>query len=298
MPSDINLTSLEEAASRVVVMSSAQRRWSGLILGALLGLAYGVVSQYINTWVQPGLPYYQPPLGPAGNSLLFGLVGAVLGLVCAWAQSTANGVIIGGAVMAVLVLVAAHISGKTLAEGLAGKILITFFLFFPFAGGCVPLAWLIRWAVNEQGEEIERFILHPRRAWAPLIILSACAALGLTSLYRPEARQLLLQTNQMLRAGLQAGSPADLPVPLRPKDVMNFRQQAGDGEYSLQWVKESLNVYAIPAVATADYEKSAVIARFANGWNVVCLYPRADYAPECRGYAQLTETPFLPQTGN
>ncbi len=298
MPADFNLTPLEEAANRMVVMSSAQRRWSGLILGAMLGLAYGVISQFINTWVQPGLHYYQPPLGVAGNILLFCLMGAALGLVCAWAQSSANGVIIGGAVMAVVVLLAAHLTGKQLAEGLSGKILITFFLFFPFAGGCVPIAWLFRWAVNEQGEEIERFILHPRRAWAPLLIVVMCAALGLLSLYRPEARQLLLQTDQMMRSALQAGSPDDLPAPLRPKDVMNFRQQAGSGEYSLQWVKEGLNIYAIPAVATADYEKSAVITRFASGWTVVCLYPRADYAPECRGYAQLTETPYLPQTGN
>ena len=40
----------------------------GLALGALLGLVYGLTSQTINRIILPGIPLYQPPLGPAGNA--------------------------------------------------------------------------------------------------------------------------------------------------------------------------------------------------------------------------------------
>ena len=43
------------------------RRWVGFILGGLLGLAYGVVSQLINRVAAPGVPLYQPPYGAVGE---------------------------------------------------------------------------------------------------------------------------------------------------------------------------------------------------------------------------------------
>ena len=49
------------------------RRCAGLILGALIGLAFGSVSQGVNSLFLPGIPLYQPPFGPIGNSLLASL---------------------------------------------------------------------------------------------------------------------------------------------------------------------------------------------------------------------------------
>lgn len=296
MPLKSLLTPLPDVLKTVVVITAAQRRWSGAVLGVLLGLAYGIVSQYINTWVQPALNYYQPPFGAVGNIILFSLLGMSIGLVTCLSVSTANGVIYGSIMAAAILLFTAYVTGNQVSETLFGKILITFFIFFPIAGACLPLIWLFRWAVNEQGEEIERFFLHPRRAWAPLLLVTAMAALGLTNLYRPEARTLMLKTDAMIQSALQAGNPASLPIPLQPNDVVNFHQQAGDGSHTIQWIKEPINIYAIPSVATPDYEKSVVIIRFNNGWNIVCLYPDDEFQPECRGYDQLNTQPYIPQT--
>lgn len=295
MDENFRLTPLSVAAKSVVVMTPAQRRVSGLVLGALLGLAYGFVAQYINTWVQPGLNYYLPPFGGPWNVPFFTLLMLGIGLVCAWPQSTANGVILSGALCALVILVSAYASSLD-NQALWVKGMVSLAAFLPFAGGCIPVMLLFRWAVNEQGEEIERSIFYPRRFYAPLIVLLLAAALGLTNKYGPEARMLMLHTDQAVQAALTTANPGDFPVMLRPPDVLNFHQQAGDGRYRIQWVRNRLNAYGIPSIATSDFEKSAVILRFESGWNIVCLYPSAEDAPECRGYDQLKKLPFTPQT--
>jgi len=68
------------------VIKQTYRRWAGLILGALIGLAFGGVSQAVNLLFLPGIPLYQPPFGPDGNLLLALLTGALLGLICAWVE--------------------------------------------------------------------------------------------------------------------------------------------------------------------------------------------------------------------
>ena len=53
-----------------------------IILGVLLGLAYGLVSQLINRVALPGIPLHQPPLGAFGNIVASAAVGGLLGYVC------------------------------------------------------------------------------------------------------------------------------------------------------------------------------------------------------------------------
>ena len=74
------------------------RRLTGLLFGAGLGLMFGVTSQLTNRILLPGIPLYQPPLGPLGNILASVLAGALLGVLCAWPQSSINGTFIASAV--------------------------------------------------------------------------------------------------------------------------------------------------------------------------------------------------------
>ena len=76
------------------------RRAAGALIGIMFGFAYTLVSQLINRLALPGIPLYQPPLGPVGNILLGLLAGAGLGLLCAWPASGAKGILLGGAAAA------------------------------------------------------------------------------------------------------------------------------------------------------------------------------------------------------
>ena len=66
----------------------------------MFGFGYALVSQLINRLALPGIPLYQPPLGPVGNIVLGLLAGAGLGLLCAWPASAAKGILLGGAAAA------------------------------------------------------------------------------------------------------------------------------------------------------------------------------------------------------
>lgn len=70
------------------------------LMGVVLGGASGLVSQWINRVYLPGAPLYQPPFGPAGNSLLFALGGALLGQICAWPTGGVQGTFLASALSA------------------------------------------------------------------------------------------------------------------------------------------------------------------------------------------------------
>ena len=80
------------------------RRLTGLLFGAALGLMFGLTSQLTNRILLPGIPLYQPPLGPLGNILAMLLAGALLGAICAWPESSINGTFIASAVSAAIIL--------------------------------------------------------------------------------------------------------------------------------------------------------------------------------------------------
>jgi hypothetical protein len=120
------------------------RRAAGLLLGAMFGFAYTLVSQLINRVALPGLPLYQPPLGPAGNIVLALLAGAGLGLLCAWPASAAKGILLGGAAAALAVFAFTLLRmGAGAASTLVGLVL------------SAPMAWVgvlgmavVRWLVG------------------------------------------------------------------------------------------------------------------------------------------------------
>ena len=96
--------------SWAVSAESATRRVFGLALGPLLGLVYGLTSQTINRIILPGIPMYQPPLGPAGNTLLIALPGAMLGLVAAWPPGSIRGTFAASTVAAALITFVSFLS--------------------------------------------------------------------------------------------------------------------------------------------------------------------------------------------
>jgi hypothetical protein len=265
------------------------RRLAGLWVGALLGLTYGTVSQLLNRAVMPGIPLYQPPFGAAGNILVTASVGAFLGIMAAWPNSGLLGTFLASAVSALAIIVSGFLSssGTAVTEGTPlGLAFIAAFLFLPFWALLVPLIAALRWGVNRQ-EEAHRDRLPVRARLGTLLILVVLVALaGTLYLYRSGRRAVLANANAMLRAAQAAPSQETWPSALQTPEVGPLAEHIAQ-PYELSFEREGIARYRIPRPARNFDEQSAVVARFADGWNLVCIYVTAEEPPICRGFDKL-----------
>ena len=262
------------------------RRLTGLLFGAGLGLMFGLTSQLTNRILLPGIPLYQPPLGPLGNILASVLVGALLGVICAWPESSIHGTFIASAVSALVIvggnLALAVPSGNTLTAVLLTGI----FLVLPFWAMLVPLIAALRWGVNKLVDAHADHLPISARVTVPAVLLLIVGLVGAVPTYRGEARTLLAQTHALLREGQAATSVEALPDTLRVPAVGVFFE-AGRGPYALSWQRQGIEKFRIARPIENFDNHSAVVARFKNDWNLVCLYLAPDRPPLCQAFEEL-----------
>ena len=149
----------------------------GSLLGAGLGLSYGLVSQLINRIALPGVPLYQPPLGPLGNIVLQGLVGAGLGFLTSQPSSAALGTLFGSlaAAAAVFVSTLQRVSSLT---NVGGAVIASVIFAIPIAWLTVPLVALLRWTTGRTVELSRDNAPLLVRLRAPLMLVLVLAALA------------------------------------------------------------------------------------------------------------------------
>jgi len=255
------------------------RRASGAIIGLMFGLAYTLVSQVVNRLALPGIPLYQPPLGPAGNILLGLLAGAGLGVLCAWPASPAKGIFLGGAAAAVAIFAFTLLRmGAGAASTLVGLLFS-----MPMAWVSVLIMAVVRWLVDRQVEARRESAPLRRRLRLPLILASIMGLLALFALYNADARLELQRMNALVQAGLHAGGAASLPTALQAPAVVGF--PAGTrSNYTLEWTNVELDRF-IALRPAANYDRqAAVIARFEDGPVLACIYSAPKAEPSCGTY--------------
>jgi hypothetical protein len=254
------------------------RRAAGTLIGAMFGFGYALVSQLINRLALPGIPLYQPPLGPTGNILLGLLAGAGLGLLCAWPASGAKGILLGGAAAA------AAVFAFTLRRIGAGSVstLVGLVLSAPMAWVSVLGMAVVRWLVDRQVEARRESAPLLRRLRLPLILTGVLALAAAFVLYGADARLELRRTHAMIQAGLAARDTTSLPAPLQAPSVKNF--PAGRSRYTLEWTNVELDRFIELRPAASYDRQAAVIGRFKNGLVLVCIYTSPKAAPSCGTY--------------
>lgn len=266
------------------------RRLVGAGLGAILGLAYFLVSQGINVVFLPNVPLFQPPAGFWGNVALGVVWGALLGLICAWPYSTSVGVVL-ASIASISVSIVRGLAG--IDESLGRLVIIALVLGVPTAFLMVPAMMALRWAINGF-VDLRSHPTSRRERWrSPLILLALVAVVAAFSLYNAKARSLLVRTNDTLQAGLAAASPADLPDALQTLRSGNFLANASDG-YTLEWTETDLDRFIDLRPSSNYSDHSAVIVRFDNGLSMVCLYPGVDVRPNCAFRAVPSAIPLRP----
>ncbi len=260
------------------------RQRTGVLLGALLGLGYGGVSQLINPIAMPGIPLYQPPAGAFVNVLLSSLMGGVFGALTCFPASAAGGLVLGGS--ASLVGIFAYMIVRLGGLGLGGALVSSVLLSAPMAWLTVPVVALLRWAA-------ERLVSAQRdgdpllvRARIPVALFLVMAFLASFELLPADARDNLRRTDALIQAGLRASSAAQLPAPLRGPAMSVFPpvQPAG---YTLEWTTYDLDRFMELRPSSNFDQHAAVIARFKGGAMLVCLYPTPGQEPNCANYDQM-----------
>jgi hypothetical protein len=164
----------------------------------------------------------------------------------------------------------------------SGVIVSLLFLSLPMFGLVVPLIAILRWAINREMDLLIARESFLRRLQAPILLLIVTAWIGSIALYAPDSRAVIVKMNDLIRAGRQSGDPVSLPPILRDQ-VPGFPSRA-TGAYTLEWKNTDLNRYAIPRFSGKPGEESAVIARFQNGWLLVCIFPDTQVEPGCKGF--------------
>ncbi len=272
------------------------RRWFGLLFGAITGFAFALISQGMDHVLMPGVPLYQPPFGAPGNILLFTCIGTALGAATAWAESGGASVLWSSLLGALFMAIATMLSGRNEDVSWAHRAAAIILIFLPTAGAlAVPLI-VFRWIISREEQayrDTHAWLLAPRQTlrWKQLLqrlavpsgMVLLAAAIGMGMLYNDLGRSVIPQMHQMIQQGIQAGSLEALPASFQPPDVERFLERARE-PYTLQWDKDEKNQFAIPRPAGNAGDQSTVIARFANGYLLACMFPGKTGAPTCRDY--------------
>ena len=258
----------------------AHRRRLGPVLGAALGLAFGLVAQYGNALLAPGIPLYHPLFGAAGNLLFCVAAGVVLGLVTAWPNNAFVGVVAGCAAAALLFEVAIILTGENTPNVVAGKAASSLLTFLPLAAILALPIGIFRWVVSK--EEGARRDGAPtwKRIPLPVLLVLVAAAFGTLMLYPERGRIVLPRMDAIVLAGLNAADRSAMPAQFQTIEVPGYPQQAKGG-YTLDWQGGGMSRFGIPRPLKNEEEQSAVIARFDNGWSFVCLFVTPDAVPRC-----------------
>ena len=284
-----NVSTWERATSPDPVEVAARERerlQTGVLLGALLGFAYGLVSQLINPIALPGIPLYQPPGGPVGNIALSTVMGAGLGAITCYPASAAAGILFGG--VASLAGILTYMLIRLGGLGFGGALISSVIFSVPMAWLTVPVLALLRWAAERQVDARRSGQPLLRQAGLPIALAVVMLVLGAFELLPAEGRGNLQRTNALIQQGLQATSVAALPEPLRGPNMTTFppSQKAG---YTLEWTKYDLDRFMELRPPSSFDQHAAVIARFPGSYYLVCLYPTPKQAPNCASYDRMPD---------
>jgi hypothetical protein len=263
-------------------MNEKPRRILGALLGLVVALVYGLVTETINRFALPGLPLYEPSPGIFATVLLYGLGGGLVGLLVAWFDESVSGVVGGALGGALLTSLAAIYAAQQSSHAGGAAFALQFITFLPRAVLFLPVTAVIAWGIGQWKQELVSEDFSVLRLALPLLLLPALAlGLGSFSLYGKEARQSLLTTQDLIRTGQQAGSRGELPEPLL--HVEGFLENAR-GPYTLRLTENADELPVQRAAAAANVQEYAVFVVFENGYHFGCAYTHPKMAPFCGAY--------------
>ncbi len=269
-------------------MNDKKRRIYGFIIGITFGLPYAYISQFINSWMLPGIPLFDLPIGRVLATILTVLVLGALGVIVAWDEESFWGIVGGSFFLVVLDSMQAYINSGS------SQAIASFFIFlYTFLSRLIiylPLTFLFRWALNNLDNSVPgypRWLGHGvGRPLKVMIVVLTLSVIGARfSMLVPEARQALQDGNALVLEGMSArDSGSDLPKPLR--DVYGFSTYA-KGSYTLEWGSDASILPLAKPMAGFGVTESVIIFHFENGYLFGCVYTPPSRVPMCTNITRL-----------
>lgn len=268
-----------------MIRDDIYRRLLGLAAGAGLGLGYGLVSESINRLLLQDIPLYSA-LGLSGGLLLWTGVGLLLGGLCAWTHESLPGLALSTLFGGLLVWGVTFSQGEQDALTTLTKIFSALYLFLPLTALILPFTGLLRWTINRLVE------MHQDRRGGRLRYLLISlplifgALLGSFTAYPSYGREMVRSMHAMLQQAARATQVEQLPTPLQHFRVEGFIP-SNQTPYTLEWLEVDVNRYALALPgAQGGMQTSGVLARYASGYRLLCIYVEAEAVPACLGSPQ------------
>ncbi len=276
-----------EAAARKVERPATPPHYArrvALVIGAVLGLAYGLAAQFCNSLVAPSIPFTHYPFGVVGNIAASVLGFTLVSWIASLPKDFARGALAGAlCCVAILELRALFISMPLLAT------LGTAYAFFSVMGLFIELIvalvviLIYRLMLDMQAEHFDKPLWSRPRIALPLVFLVAAIGLGSFSLYPEEVVAAMRDTNALITRGLSATSTTELPPALRNENgVHDFRSSAG-APYAIELGEYRTFIMRGPLGQGEGYD-IGVIARFPRGYAIWCSYPDRLTDPICKSF--------------
>ena len=258
-------------------------RKAALVLGAMLGLFYGLSSQLINSILSPGIPFAHHPFGLIGNCIASILGMTLVCFICCLPKDTYRGATL-ACLSAFLVM---EVRALAIRSSPLTVQLFSAFSLFALIGLVIelaiilPIMLILRWTIEIQAENFDRKIWVWQRARLPLAFLAAVMALSIFSVYPSEVLDAMANSARTIDSGLRAAHVTDLPAPLRNENnVQDFLYHA-TAQYELEL--GDYQTYLDPKTLQAGYAID-IVARFKGGWAVVCRYNNGPSNPKCQSF--------------
>ena len=257
------------------------RRVVGLVLGGVIAIVYGGVSQVINRLMLPDVPFTQPPLGLAGNLVLYVACGLAIGLACAWPERSTDGVM-RGSLVAVLTIIAQGLIANPLRPGespLTFTTILGFGLLFITA---IPAMMLLRLAVDNQTEALDKPAWAWERSRVPLALAGLIVIAGAFSIFPDHVQKAFVDLHTLIETGLNAGSSADLPTALRDANGVKGFLNFATADYAL----EQNSDFDLVSDLSLDNERgnTVLVALFKRGAILACAYNPHGERLRCKSY--------------
>jgi hypothetical protein len=258
---------------------------TGLTMGVLLGLVYALVTQFINSIFSPDVPFALYPFGLAGNIVASLVIWGVVGVLCAWPDSSITGAVVGCLTTSAAVIMFALVAAPPTTESVMTQFFSTsasLFSFLVFALLNIPLMLLVRLAIDVQGELALQSLWSWRRLRAPLAsFLLLGVVMSVLTLYDPNVRQAMVDMHVLIQKGRAVSDAAHLPSALRSVKVNDFLAHAGSN-YTLEHTYDER--YQRDLATVLDSGGIVIVARFQNGWILACQFDLKYDMPLCKSY--------------
>lgn len=250
------------------------RSLSGLLLGAWVGVIYGLVSTNINFFIIRDIPLrydIHAMLATTGWSLL---AGAALGLLVNLPYHALPGVVLASLAAAIGVALQGVLDTAYSTEKLFSTLFLMAYVFLPLVILFVPFNALLRWSSQQLLPQGSR----PLWAWPRLkgLLLWTFLAIlvGSFTFYPENARKMLRRMDSLIQT-VQSGTGKNVPY--------EFSQVApavrnASVQYKLAWTDDT-STYPDPLFyedTLTAFRLQVVSAHFQSGETIFCLFREVD----------------------